>query len=171
MPLTHTISPHLEEIRPPQMVAIRSAEFGYGLWPWSKGPLWRLLEDWEFAVEAVPNGPSELFTIPRGYEFDKASIPSVLWGPPLNYTPDGPCAVPALEHDFLCDLYLGGSDWLKARLGIMPAAPPAAVIHRHFYDRLLVWGERHRKASIMYAAVRNFGPGGRAWPKNWFKNS
>ncbi len=73
----------------------------------------------------------------------------------------------ALEHDYLCDLYAGGSYWLKQHLGDIPAAPEAAVIHKHFYDRLLEWKVRPSKASAMYAAVRNFGPGGRAWPKNW----
>jgi len=170
--ITPASLPATPELIPPRVTAIRSASVGYGLWPWSKGPLWRLEEPWAFQVlmERQPSGAAKVrgFTIPKGYEFDKASIPSILWGFPLNYTPDGPCAVPALEHDFLCDLYTGGSAWLKERLGELPPSPSAEVIHRHFYDRLLQWKERPSKARTMYMAVRNFGPGGRARPSTWF---
>lgn len=161
-------------MRAPVITPLRDASWGFGLWPWSKGPLWRLEERWEFAVEAgaVAEAGAEaeprVFVIPAGYEFDKASIPSVFWGPPFNYTPDGLCTVPALEHDFLCDLYHGGSGWLRLRLGTLPAPPPVGDIHRHFHTQLIAWGVRASKAELMYAAVRNFGPGGRAWPKNWF---
>lgn len=151
----------------PEITPLRDASWGFGLWPWSKGPLWRIEENWTFTV--MNSGTSEVtHTIPAGYEFDKASVPSFLWGFPFNYTPDGLCTVPALEHDFLCDLFRGGSDWLKKRLGTVPAAPAAAVIHRHFYDQLLAWGVRASKARAMWEGVRNFGPGGRAWPGNWF---
>jgi hypothetical protein len=161
-------------MRTPNITPLRDASLAFGLWPWSQGPLWRLEESWEFEVVTSRNGSgqpvtSQVFVIPAGYEFDKASIPSVFWGPPFNYTPDGLCTVPALEHDFLCDIFHGGSTWLRQQLGILPAAPPAAAIHRHFYDRLIAWGVRPSKAELMYSAVRNFGPGGRAWPKNWFK--
>jgi hypothetical protein len=119
----------------PDIIPIRDASIGFGLWPWSKGPLFRLVEPWEFTVDS--GGTRERFTIPAGYEFDKASVPPFFWGFPFNYTPDGLCTVPALEHDFLCDLHAGGSEWLRVRLIPLPAAPPTTVIHRHFYDRLL----------------------------------
>lgn len=182
--------------RAPEMTPLRDASIGFGLWPWSRGPLWRLEEAWSFSVvvsgsESGPGpgcgsggggggaplprsapGPGAaplppplrvVFTIPAGYEFDKASVPSFLWGFPFNYTPDGLCTVPALEHDFLCDLHRGGSAWLKGRLGVVPPAPPPAVIHRHFYDRLLEWGVRPSKARAMWVAVRSVGPGGWVW--------
>ncbi len=154
----------------PEITPLRDASVGFGLWPWSKGPLWRLEEAWPFVVVSGSSPPLP-FTIPAGYEFDKASVPSFLWGFPFNYTPDGLCTVPALEHDFLCDLHHGGSAWLRAQLGAVPKAPAAAVIHRHFYEKLLLWGVRRSKARMMWEGVRDFGPGGRAWPLNWFKKS
>lgn len=149
----------------PDISPIRDADVGFGFWPWSKGPLFRLEEPWEFMIDS--GGTREKFIIPHGYEFDKASIPSVLWGFPFNYTPDGLCTVPALEHDYLCDLYHGGSDWLKARLGTIPAAPSTTVIHRHFYDRLLQCGVRPSKARAMWEGVRKFGPGSWIRPSTW----
>ncbi len=154
--------------RTPDIIPLRDASFGFGLWPWSRGPLWRLAEDWSFVVVSGTSPPLP-FTIPAGYEFDKASVPSVLWGFPFNYTPDGLCTVPALENDFLCVLRGGGWVWLGGRRGRVPAAPAAGVIHRHFYDKLLLWGVRPAKARAMWEAVRLFGPGGRAWPVNWMK--
>ena len=153
----------------PDITPIRDADVGFGFWPWSKGPLFRLEEPWEFMVDS--GGTREKFVIPHGYEFDKASVPSILWGFPFNYTPDGLCTVPALEHDFLCDLHHGGSDWLKTRLGALPAAPSTTVIHRHFYDRLLQWGVRPSKARTMWEGVRKFGPGSWVRPSTWRKRA
>lgn len=152
-------------MRQPTIIPIRDASIGFGIWPWSKGPLWRCSSGWQFEVGGVP------FCIPAGYEFDKASIPAVLWGPPFNYLPDGLCTVPALEHDFLCDIFTGGSDWLRLRLGAIPKAPTAAEIHRHFYIRLLAEGVRPSKAKAMFQAVNNFGPGGRLRPSSWLRRN
>jgi hypothetical protein len=151
--------------RLPDIIPIRDAQIAFGIWPWSKGPLWRLTQAWHFKCEGVE------FCIPSGYEFDKASIPAVLWGPPFNYIPDGLCTLGALEHDFLCDIFNGGSDWLRMKLGAIPKSPTAAVIHKHFYDRLLEAGVRPSKAKAMYSAVRNFGPGGRLRPSSWFRKN
>lgn len=140
---------------PPTIRPLRDAQFGFGLWPWSKGPLWRLEEDFEFEAAG------RVFTIPSGYQFDKASIPSFLWGFPVNYTPDGLCTVPALIHDFLCDLLTGGSEWLKERLGSLPAPLSPFDTHHAFYLALLEYGVRPGKAKAMYVAVRNLGPKGR----------
>lgn len=148
----------------PDIHPLRDASFGFGVLPWAVGPLWELQEDWKFVVR---NGGFEAeYVIPAGYQFDKASIPTAFWGFPLNYTPDGLCTVPALEHDFLCDLFAGGSEWLRGALADeYPAScPPAPIIHRHFYFALLTWGVRIRKARVFWAAVRNFGPGGRLRP-------
>jgi hypothetical protein len=150
----------------PDITPIRDADVGFGFWPWSQGPLFRLEEDHIFLVRHSEYIEEE-FIIPSGYEFDKASIPSILWGFPCNYTPDGLCTIPALEHDYLCDLYHGGSKWLKDRLGVIPEAPSSTVIHRHFYDRLLQCGVRPSKASAMYEGVRKFGPGSWIRPSTW----
>lgn len=155
---------------------LRDASLGFGLlprfvfWRWVQGPLWRLEEDHVFTL-AVPRcmascGPCE-FRIPAGYEFDKASVPPLLWGAPFNYTPDGLCTVPALEHDFLCDLLRNGSPWLKNKLVILPAPPPPWMVHEHFRLRLHEAGVRRGKAEAMGRAVALLGPKGKAWP--WLK--
>lgn len=154
----------------PTIIPIRDASVGFGWIPsftgLVKGPLWRLESPWSFTLRDHTKQP---FTIPAGYEFDKASIPPILWGPPFDYIPDGLCTVPALEHDFLCDLLAGGSPWLFDQLGTLPPSPPAPTIHLHFYIRLTEQpGMRPSKARAMYTAVRNFGPGGRMRPSSWF---
>jgi len=147
----------------PSLMPIRDASLFFGVWPWSKGPMWQLTEPWAFVASG------QRFVIPAGYLFDKASIPSVLWGFPLNYTPDGLCTVAAMEHDFLCDLLNGGSAWLRAHCEPAMLIPlPAASVHRHFFERMLEYGVRRSKARVMYSAVRNFGPGGRMRPSTWF---
>ena len=149
----------------PPIRAVRDADFGFGFWPWSKGPRWRLEADHTFALRIIQShGEPVIYTIPAGYEFDKASVPPVLWGPPFNYTPDGVCTVPALEHDFLCDLLSGGSEWLRAKLGTLPWCPPASDIHHHFHIRLHEEGMRPSKAEAMGQAVKKFGPGGSLRP-------
>lgn len=139
---------------------VRDADLGFGLLPWAKGPLFVLKSDYIFKVN-IPNKYYGEFTIPAGYQFDKASIPSFFWGPPFNYTPDGLCTIPALEHDFLCDLLTGGSHWLRGKLGANIIAPPAWAVHEHFKLRLKEENVRSGKASLMGAAVRWFGPKGK----------
>ncbi len=151
----------------PLIIAVRDPDFGFGVWPWSKGPLFRMYkDDWSFQFW---DGESyRTLTIPEGYEFDKASIPSFLWGAPWNYLPAGLCTVPALEHDFLCDLHSGGSDWLKARLGLpLPVIADTTFIHQHLYWRLIAYGVRPSKATAMWEAVRKFGPGSWVRPSSW----
>ncbi|MEZ5386473.1 MAG: DUF1353 domain-containing protein [Prosthecobacter sp.] len=150
-------------LKSPDIEPIRDASFGFPLMPWSVGKLFELREDYPFTVRN--SGFEAHYLIPAGYQFDKASIPPLFWGWPFNYTPDGLCTVPALEHDFLCDLFTGGSEWLKGALADQyPESLPAEVIHRHFYHRLLDWGVRLPKARVFWAGVRNFGPGGRLRP-------
>lgn len=153
---------------------IRDASFGFGFlprflfWRWVRGPLWRLEEDHVFTLAVPPCTPfcsPCQFTIPSGYEFDKASIPPMFWS--FGYTPDGLCLNPALEHDFLCDILSSGSPWLKERLGVLPKSPPAWMVHEHFRLRLHEVGLRYSKAEAMGRAVAYFGPQGRAWP--WLK--
>lgn len=150
-------------MRHPDIIPIRDASVGFGIWPWSKGPLWRCTSGWRFDVNGVE------YCIPAGYEFDKASIPALLWGPPFNYIPDGLCTVPALEHDFLCDIYNGGSRWLQIRIGYIPKAPSATQIHHHFFKRLIEEGVRPSKAEAMFQAVDKLGPGGKLRPSSWIK--
>lgn len=157
----------------PLITPICDADLGYGLWPWARGPKWRLEQDytfvlardvwWEDAPQLMP-----IYTIPRGYLFDKASVPPFLWGFPFGYTPDGLCTLPALEHDFLCDLLAGGSSWLAHRLlpNPLPMCPPARVVHEHFEKRLFEVGVRPSKAKAMGLAVKLLGPGGKLrWRK------
>lgn len=154
---------------------VRDASVGFGLlprWlcPWVMGPMWRLMDGYDFSIVVPPCmatcGPLR-YHIPAGYEFDKASIPPLFWGPPFNYIPDGLCTDPALEHDFLCDLLTGGSEWLEETLGKLPDSPPAWMVHEHFRLRLHEAGVRRGKAEAMGRAVALFGPQGRAWP--WVK--
>lgn len=154
-------------IRTPRISAIRDPDLGFGIWPWSRGPLFLLEEDWTFLFwdgEAY-----HTLLIPEGYEFDKASIPAVFWGAPFNYLPDGLCTVPALEHDFLCDLYHGGSPWLRGKLGKLLEIKSSERIHAHLYYRLLEYKVRHSKAKAMWEVVRKFGPGSWIRPSTWRK--
>lgn len=151
----------------PRIIALRDPDPFFGLWPWSKGPLFRLEETWVFLF--WDGAKYCTLTIPAGYEFDKASIPAVFWGPPLGYLPDGLCTVPALEHDFLCDLASGGSDWLRKELGELPAVESLTMVHQHLYHRLVEYGVRPSKAKTMWEAVRKLGPGSWIRPSTWRK--
>lgn len=145
----------------PRIIPIRDNDFGFGWLPWAKGKEFELQEDYKFGN----------YLIPAGYRFDKASIPPLFWGFPFHYTPDGLCTVPALRHDFLCDLLTGGSEWLKDKLKekYPSVIPTAEQVHHHFYVELLRWGVNPRKARLFYAGVRNFGPGGRLRPSVLWK--
>lgn len=145
----------MEAMSLPNIQPIRDASPFFG-----KGPLFRLVGNYKFHLIGGPE--SITYTIPNGYEFDKASIPSIFWGWPFNYTPDGLCTVPALEHDFLCDILKGGSPYLYAKIGWV-RRPTSSAVHEHFRLRLLEEGVRPGKARLMGAAVRWFGPKGKAY--------
>jgi hypothetical protein len=150
----------------PDIEPIKDADFLFGIWPWARGPMWELQEPWAFTVD---NGGFKAdYHIPEGYRFDKASVPSLL----LEHS-DSPRTVfarlPPWSTTSSATCIHGGSEWLQERLGKMPESPPAQVIHRHFYDKLVLWGMRPAKARIMWEGVRNFGPGGRMRPSSWFK--
>ncbi len=145
----------------PRLRALRNAELGYGLLPWAKGPLWETEEVHEFAL-LVPGYTHLKYRIPLKYQFNKASTPALLWGPPFNYTPDGTATVPSLEHDFLCDLLTGGSEWLKTQFPDgLPRVPPADVVHEHFRMSLHLYGTRPSQADAWGKAVALLGPKGR----------
>lgn len=145
----------------PKDRAIRDPGLFFGLWPWAKGPEWEMEEEHRFRI-LVPDYKHLRYRIPVGYRYNKASTPSLLWGPPFNYLPDGHARVPSLEHDFLCDLLLGGSDWLKAQFdGVLPRVPPAEVVHEHFRRQMLRYGVRPSKAKAWHTAVAMVGPKGK----------
>lgn len=146
----------------PEAYAIRNTSPLFHLWPWAKGPLWKLAKPWKFRAYNYERERWEDYTIPAGYEYDKASIPSVLWGPPFYFTPDGLHSVAALEHDFLCDVFAGGSEWLKNAMGAdYPEALKPRSIHGHFYHRMLAYGVPPWQARVFWQAVVEFGPGGK----------
>lgn len=150
-----------EDLPYPNIISLRDPDFGYGIWPWSRGPQWLTKGPHQFKVQ-TPGYGHMAFQIPDGYVFNKASTPPIFWGPPCNYTPDGLCTIPALEHDFLCDLLTGGSDWLKSVFhGELPKAPPAPAVHEHFRLQLLRYGVRPTKANTWGKLVALFGPKGK----------
>ena len=64
------------------------------IWRWvTSVRKWELLEDWEY--EQLDNEP--VILIPKGFVFDGASIPRVLWG---LLSPTGLLLIPGLIHDF-----------------------------------------------------------------------
>jgi hypothetical protein len=129
--------------RQPQISVLQNADFGFGIWPWAKGPLYRLEErdGWTFNVEG------RTFTVPHGYCFDGASVPAFFWGAPFGYTPFGLHIAAALEHDYLCDL---------GKQGKLPF--PSKVAHAHFERRLIEDGLRKGQVWTMGHAVKWFGP-------------
>lgn len=147
----------------PDLIPIRDADFGFPFWPWSKGPLWRLEGAYGFTVNK--DGFHQEYVIPDGYEFDGQSVPAIFHGPPFNYGPAGVGMRAGLCHDFLCDLYQGGSDWLREALPSLPPAPPPAIIHAVYRDIQLADRQRKLKADISWWAVDKFGPGGKLRPK------
>lgn len=155
--MTTPASPHTPRIR-----ALRDASIGYGLLPWVTGPRWELAEDYTFTLAVSNAEAAPCYYIPAGYQFDKASVPPCFWGFPFHYLPDGLCTVPALEHDYLCDLLTGGSAWLRDRVpSWMLTPPPVRAVHEHFEVRLLQFGVRPGKARAMGLAVKILGPGTR----------
>lgn len=145
----------------PRIAALRDASIGYGMLPWADGPLWELVENYSFTL-VVAGDAAPCYHIPAGYQFNKASVPPLLWGPPFGYLPDGLCTVPALEHDYLCDIITGGSAWLRDRVpSWMLSPPPVAAVHEHFERRLVQFGVRPGKARAMGLAVKILGPGTR----------
>ena len=90
----------------------------------------------------VRNGdPPTAFTVPQGFTTDGASIPRFFWrviGGPL----EGPYRRAAVVHDFLCTAQ----------------TIPSPDAHRVFYDACLDDGCPKWRATLMYWAVRFFGP-------------
>ncbi len=96
----------------------------------------QLLEDFKFI-----DSRGVEWLAPAGSVVDGASIPRVLWstvGDPFI----GDYRRATVLHDVACDE--------KAR--------PHEEVHRMFYDAMRADGVSHDRATIMYTAVRLFGP-------------
>ena len=143
----------------PKVTPVRDAQPFFGLWPWSKGPQWRLDEEYSFDLEF--DGIVFTYTIPAGYLFDGQSVPGLLHGFPFHYGPAGVGFRAALVHDFLCDLLNGGSEWLREKLQPYPPVPPAQVVHDTYKRLQLEDGQRASKVALTHKAVSWFGPKGK----------
>lgn len=136
-------------VRSPQLAILRNPGVIFGT------PLFALEQDWPFEVPGYGT-----FLIPRGYEFDGASVPRLFWGL-LGYMPFGLHIVAALEHDWLCDIGLKKKpfvDWMTTRQLPIPSPVPYAVAHAHFHTRLQQAGLRPAQSWMMGQAVKRFGP-------------
>jgi hypothetical protein len=153
--------------RQPLIFIVRNPDWGFGIpilgWLFRRqGWLVRLEEAWTFTVRE--GDQRRTFTIPKGFLFDMASIPALLWGPPFNYSPFGTWLAASLEHDFLCVIGLaarsGGDPWLREAMGAAYPHPPvgSAATHDHFARRILEDGTRASQAAAMAKAVKTFGP-------------
>lgn len=83
----------------------------------------------------------KIHRVPKGFEFDGASIPKPLWsvmGGPL----EGPYVRSAALHDHGC----------RTR------TEPSRVVHDRFYASMRAEGVGAIRATLMYRAVRHFGP-------------
>jgi len=96
----------------------------------------RLLNDYVF------NDPEgRVWTTPKGYISDGASIPPALWsltGGPFT----GKFRNAAVIHDQYCD----------------NRTRPWEQVHRVFYDAMIAGGVTENKAAVMYLGVYRFGP-------------
>ena len=79
--------------------------------------------------------------IPAGTVFDGASIPRQAWSV-IGHPMHGRYVLPSLLHDYECTL----------------RAHPAPVVHRRFFFALRAQGVGMVRATIMWSAVRVFGP-------------
>jgi uncharacterized protein DUF1353 len=96
----------------------------------------RLLSDYRYLDEK-----NQMWVAPAGSVVDGASIPRALWslvGSPLT----GPYRNASVIHDYFCDQKV--QKW--------------EVVHRIFYEAMLVSGVDTIQAAYMYWAVFKFGP-------------
>lgn len=97
---------------------------------------WRTTAPFRFAIV---DEDEAWFEIPSGFEYDKASVPRMVWW----YLPrDGrQVIIAALVHDYLYSTKI----------------TPRDIADRVFYDLLRQSGMRWSKARAAYLAVRSFG--------------
>ena len=82
-----------------------------------------------------------VITVPAGFETDGATIPPPMW--------------PIMGHPYSGSLLKATTlhDW-----EIVTRHAPSPVVHRRFYCALRALGVGRFRASLLYAAVRLFGP-------------
>lgn len=88
-----------------------------------------------------PDQKNQLWIVPAGAVVDGASIPRALWsivGSPMT----GKYRAASVVHDYFCDTK--SQNW--------------SVVHRVFYEAMLVSGVEKVQAAYMYWAVYRFGP-------------
>lgn len=79
--------------------------------------------------------------IPAGFETDGASIPPIMW-PIMGHPYSGSLVKATTLHDW----------------EIVTRHAPSPVVHRRFYDALRSLGVGRVRATLLYLAVRLFGP-------------
>jgi hypothetical protein len=103
--------------------------------------LWETVSDFDLTL---PDG--RVIHIPKGFEFDKASVPSVAWW----YLPrdDADVIIAALMHDYL---------YITTKIEGQPITKKEADMI--FYDLTRQAGMRYTKAKLAYMGIRMFGRG------------
>jgi hypothetical protein len=105
---------------------------------------WKLHEKYRFI--RLRNGEEETIKVPKGYETDFASVPSLFWTlVPKSGEYDGAAVI----HDYLYGLR--GADLKPART--------RAECDWIFLDGMAVLGVGYFKRHLMWSAVRIFGSG------------
>lgn len=100
----------------------------------------RLTKDYPFTVDGVTE------TIPKGYEWDGATIPRWFWSI-IGYYPMGAMAEPSVIHD-----------WIYVNKGILPNSTyTRSRCDKLFYKHMLKSGVTPHSALRMYRVVQLFG--------------
>lgn len=99
---------------------------------------WELLQNFRFYSAIL----GKVITVPKGYRTDFASVPRFFW---RIIPPYGRYAKAAVAHDWLCDL--------RGSTGI-----DSATTHKVFLEAMEILEVPAWKRTVMYRAVRWFGP-------------
>ena len=77
----------------PLPIQTKGVAYPTALWRWIRTiRRWKLIEDWEHRLPDQTR-----IVIPKGFQFDGASIPRIFWG---ILAPTGLLLIPGLVHDF-----------------------------------------------------------------------
>ena len=79
--------------------------------------------------------------VPKGFETDGATIPALFW-PIMGHPLSGSLVKATTLHDW----------------EIVTRHAPSAVVHKRFYEALRSLGVGRFRSSLLYRAVRLFGP-------------
>lgn len=127
---------------------------------------WTLIEDYIFEWGDPHEGVLKRITIPAGKDYDKASVPKLVWG---VFRPDGPWEAPALIHDmgyqYKGDFNAGGLKYETCIDQEKGTWKPGGKWNRKQVDKLFAFMGKCAGAKyvgVYYSAVR-------AYPPNWFK--